>query len=264
MKPQTLGLIISTYNWPKALEFSLNSVKRQSVMPDEIVIADDGSTDDTRVLIERIASEFSCPVRHVWHADDGFRKTVIMNKAVAAATSDYLIQIDGDIVLHPNFVEDHLSFARKGYFIRGGRAILSEAHTANILSDNSMRVSIVTKELRNRWNAVRVPILSRILSHRSGVVWRVKGCNMSYWREDFIRINGYDNNITGWGHEDIEFAARLFNSGLKMRKVKMAAIAFHLFHTINSRAKEVSNFKLFERVFRSKITHCENGYQQVK
>lgn len=97
-------LLMTTYNWPQALGMVLASVSRQTVLPDEIVIADDGSTEETKMLIEHFASNFPQPVIHVWQKDLGFRKTAILNKAIAKATGDYIIQIDGDVVLNSHFI----------------------------------------------------------------------------------------------------------------------------------------------------------------
>lgn len=118
-------LLITTYNWPKALELVLYSVLHQHVMPDEVVIADDGSTEETKKLIDRYAVKMPVPVIWVWQEDKGFRRTSILNKAIAKATGDYIIQVDGDVVLSSHFVEDHIEMAQKGCFVCGSRVLLS-------------------------------------------------------------------------------------------------------------------------------------------
>ena len=102
-------ILVSTYNWPAALELSLRSMFSQTVLPDEIVIADDGSTAETAELINRLKQETNIPIKHVWHEDKGFRKTIVLNQAIAQATGDYILQVDGDVILSPYFVQDHLS-----------------------------------------------------------------------------------------------------------------------------------------------------------
>ena len=106
-------LIISTYNYPQSLKLCLESVLWQTRKPDEIVIADDGSGEETRSLIEEMAPRMPCCFKHVWQEDSGFRKTVIMNKGLAACTGEYIIQIDGDIIMHRLFIEDHLRCLKK-------------------------------------------------------------------------------------------------------------------------------------------------------
>ena len=103
-----VSILVSTYNWPEALEFSLRSMFAQTILPDEIVIADDGSTQETKELIDKLRKETTIPIKHVWHEDKGFRKTIILNMAIAQITGDYILQVDGDVVLSPHFVSDHL------------------------------------------------------------------------------------------------------------------------------------------------------------
>src|SRR5690554_2052679 len=105
MKP---SLLISIYNWPEALELVLMSVENQSVGPRELLIADDGSSEKTKQLIDAFAKKSQIPIKHFWHEDKGFRKSKILNKAVAGSTSDYIIQTDGDCIMHKDFVKDHL------------------------------------------------------------------------------------------------------------------------------------------------------------
>ncbi len=105
------SLLISTYNWPQALELILKSALNQTEMPDEILIADDGSTEETKELIENFKTKSTVPINHIWHEDKGFRKAIILNRAIAAAIGEYIIQIDGDCIMHRNFVKDHKEMA---------------------------------------------------------------------------------------------------------------------------------------------------------
>ena len=263
-----ISLVVSTYNWPEALLVSLESVRRQSALPREVIVADDGSDERTRTLIEELARDFPVPLRHVWHADEGFRKTIIMNLAVRVASAPYIVQTDGDIVLHRHFIRDHAAMASEGYFVRGGRMMLPEKATGRILAGGrtgswhlgSWRLFWAG---RHKANGIRLFALARIASRRSGDIYHVKGCNMAYWKADFVRVNGYNNDITGWGHEDVELAARLHNAGVAMRKVKFAALCCHLHHGHYSRGDERANFALFEQVVHSGVARCERGYDPV-
>lgn len=166
MKRPTVSLIVTTYNWEKALNLYLNSVLRQSVLPDEILVADDGSKEPTRLTVEAFARISPVPVRHIWHEDDGFRLTVIRNKAMAAAQSEYLIQTDGDLLLHPDFIKDHLSIAEAGYFISGSRVLLDESLSASLLADPNHipHLSFWTRGMKNRANSLHIPLLGRFES----------------------------------------------------------------------------------------------------
>src|ERR1700712_1648813 len=123
----SVDILISTYNWPRALESILLSILGQSRLPDRILIADDGSGYETQMLIDKYRRYFNIPVEHIWQEDKGFRKTLILNKAMKYASSDYIIQIDGDIILHRNFIKDHINNARKKSFVQGCRTILDES-----------------------------------------------------------------------------------------------------------------------------------------
>ena len=119
-----VSLMISTYNWKEALSLCLYSVFAQTVKPCEILIADDGSRDDTKQLIDKMRTKTDIPIVHVWHEDKGFRLSAIRNRSIERAKGDYIIQIDGDILLDKHFIADHLELAEKGYFVCGSRVHL--------------------------------------------------------------------------------------------------------------------------------------------
>lgn len=138
----SVALLITTYNRPDALHLVLSAVAAGTVMPDEVLVADDGSDDRTRTMLESFGRTAPFTLRHIWHEDDGFRVGVIRNKAIAAAESDYIIQIDGDMLPHRRFVEDHLRLARRGYFIAGGRILTDEALTRRMIERGDIRVTL--------------------------------------------------------------------------------------------------------------------------
>ncbi len=256
-------LLVSTYNWPEALKVSLYSVLGQTVMPCEIVIADDGSKEETKAIVDDFRKQCPVPVIHCWQEDSGFRKTRIMNVAIAASSGDYIVQIDGDIMIDKHFIADHINQMKPHTFTRGSRACLSPEITQEVLKEGKCDVSIFSKHVVNGFNALRSKILSRFLCRDSNDVRHVKGCNTAFWKEDFIAVNGYNNALSGWGHEDIELAARLHNNGVSMRIVKARAIAFHLYHTFNSRHNEENNLQVYEVVIRDGIKRCSDGYDEL-
>src|SRR5687767_4927209 len=134
------SLIISTYNWPSALNLCLQSVLQQSVLPDEVIIADDGSTDDTRQLIASFIRKSPVPIIHVWQADEGFQLAKIRNRAIAQAAHPYIVQIDGDLILPRHFIKDHLQVSNKGSFVTGSRVLLSPTTSKTLLENNSIDI----------------------------------------------------------------------------------------------------------------------------
>lgn len=254
------SLIISTYNWTDALTLVFESVLLQENLPDEIVIADDGSKEDTRNLIEDFTKRIKVPVKHVWHPDNGFRKTIIMNKAIHSASGNYIIQIDGDIILHPQFIKDHLQQAQAGYFIKGSRAMLDKEFTLELIASKQVNINVLSKGVGSKINATRFPILSPLFYGNTEKTSDLRGCNFAFWKKDFVEVNGYNNSLTGWGHEDIELASRLVNHGIKRKQLKMMAVCFHLYHKLNSRHLEDDNFQAYLETIRLKTKRCSNGY----
>ena len=260
----SVSLIVTTYNNVPALSLYLRSVLAQSVLPDEILVADDGSGEETRRLVEAFAGESPVPVRHIWHEDDGFRLTVIRNKAIAAAKGQYIIQTDGDLILHRDFVKDHIAAARLGCFVgRGSRVMLDEELTTFLLAfadDSLPELSVWTRGTRHAINGVHMAWLSRIF--RNFRTNRARGCNMAFWREDLLAVNGYDENMVGWGHEDLELAARLRHNGVRPMMLKFGGIVYHLHHKTASRSGENANLLILLRTEQEHRIRCEKGVSQ--
>lgn len=260
--PPTSTLLIATYNWPQALGLVLASVRAQRVPPDEVLIADDGSRDDTRALLDREARTFPVPLRHVWHEDRGFRLTTIRNKSMAIARGEYLIQLDGDMVLHPEFVRSHLQFARRGWYVQGSRAMLDARRTAGALRSGKLVVAAMSRGVRNRVNGLYLPALAHVVRGPRDPLRHTRGCNMAFWRADIIRVNGYNEDMEGWGREDSELAARLQNAGVRRRNLKFAAVAWHLHHPARPQHDLARNHAACERAVRERLVRCDRGIDQ--
>lgn len=232
-------LIIATYNWPRVLQLVLESVLRQTYLPNEIIIADDGSKHNTRDIILSFQKTCKIPIIHVWHEDKGFRLSKIRNKAIFKSTSDYIIQIDGDTIINRNFIKDHLKSSRKNSFITASRVLLNQEITSDFLNNGFKKITPFSLGITNRLNALHFPFINKFIKHRNmpidKLIYKVRGCNMSFWKKDFLEINGYNENITGWGIEDSELTLRLLKKGLFLKKIKLSAIQYHLYHPEASR-----------------------------
>ncbi|MBZ4189551.1 glycosyltransferase family 2 protein [Niabella sp. 3A5MI-3] len=255
-------MIISTYNWPEALECCLKSILRQSRLPNEVIIADDGSTTETRLLIERFQPLFPVPLLHVWQPDEGFQLARIRNKAIARAQHDYVIQIDSDLILHKRFVEDHLKLSRPGSFATGSRVILSASYSQRLLTLKKGKASLFRWSSLNKNNGLRIPLLTRLYKkHRADDIFYLRGCNMAFWRKDLIAVNGYNEEIQGWGREDNEIAARLINLGIVKMVVKHSAIVYHIYHKEKERNSVLLNNELLQRSISQKLIIAPVGLQ---
>jgi GT2 family glycosyltransferase len=260
--PIRAALIVTTYNWPSALRLVLESAMVQGTPPAEILIADDGSGPETAALIAEFVPRFALrgvPLTHVWHEDDGYRLAEIRNRAIAAATAEYLLVVDGDCVMHHDFVNSHVSFARRGTWVQGTRVLVGEEKTAEVQQQRSVRFRPWSAGIRNRANAMSLPLLRPLVVASKNPLRGTRGANMAMWREDVIRINGFNEAFVGWGREDSEFAARMLAANVKRRKLKFGGIVFHLWHKERTRDKVDANHELFEQTLRSGSTWAERG-----
>ena len=257
-----ISLVVLTYNWPQALERVLESVAAQSRLPDEVIVADDGSREDTRALVARIARSFPCRLAHVWHEDLGFRAARARNLGIAAARGDYVILIDGDMLLHPQFIADHERLALPGHALQGSRLNASESETQRLLTGGRARFSPLMPGRFPPHRAIRSLPLARWKA-RSSSGGRIFSCNMSVWREDLLRLNGFDERFEGYGGEDQELAKRLRHAGVRRRQLKFAGLAIHLHHA--SRAPQdpndmsLPNNRLLAETMATRAVRCARG-----
>tara|TARA_B100000787_G_C16175651_1_gene288873 strand:+ start:737 stop:1525 length:789 start_codon:yes stop_codon:yes gene_type:complete len=254
-----VSLIITTYNRPDALMQVLRSIENQSIFPDEIIIADDGSNNLTKKCIINFTKSSPLKVIHSWQNDKGFRVSRSRNKALSKSTSDYIILIDGDVILHQKFIEDHLKHAENGYFLQGSRVLINQELTSKILSDSNNEFSFFSRGLSNRKNSLHSNFLSRLFLKKKKNIKGIKTCNMSFFRNDCIKINGFNNDIEGWGREDSEFVVRLFNSSISKKNVYFNSIQYHLWHEDSSRASLKKNEAILEETIKNMLVRCQNG-----
>jgi len=257
-----VSLIITTYNRPEALMQVLNSVEEQSILPDEVIIADDGSDYSTNNCIEKFAKKSSLNVIHSWQKDKGFRVARSRNKAIAKSTCEYIILIDGDLILHTKFIEDHLKQSELGFFIQGSRVLIDQESTIEALKNNRNKFSFFSKGLSNRKNSIHSNLLSIIFMKKLKSIKGIKTCNFSFYKKDCIEINGFNNKIEGWGREDSEFVVRILNSGIKRKNILFNAIQFHLWHPNSSRELLEKNEKILKETIQSKLKWSEDGLDQ--
>lgn len=256
-----VALIVSTYERPDALAAVLDSVARQRAAPDEIVIADDGSSAATRELITGFSRRSAVAVRLVSQPHEGFRLTRLRNLAIAAATADYLIFIDGDMLLHAGFVADHRRQARPGFFTQGVRVRADAALTARLISDprTQLKPWVPGLGLLRRAYLLRSRKLAAATHRLANRIIAIKGCNQAFWRSDLVRVNGFNEAIQGWGPEDKELCARLEHAGVERQSLLFGGIAIHLHHPPASRNSLPANLAVFEQTLRERLIWCDRG-----
>jgi glycosyltransferase involved in cell wall biosynthesis len=256
-----LSVIITTYNRPDALVRVLEGLSRQTQLPDEVVIADDGSGPNTAATIERCAGFSPFPLEHVWHPDRGFRVAAIRNQAIHRSTGDSIIFLDGDCVPERHFIQDHARLAERGFFYQGRRMLVSRklSPTFTVCQADTFWQKmqlLVSGQIANRHHLMRLPWLP---PRRSTSLNGVLGCNMGVFRDDLYAVNGFNEDFEGWGREDSELAVRLYHYGLKRKTHRFAAICFHLWHTQNDRKRLFTNDALLAQMMATKTSFCARG-----
>ena len=246
----TLGVIISTYNNPQWLEKTLWGYEAQTRHADEIIVADDGSGPETAHLVNRF--EGRLPIRHVWHEDKGFRKTIILNKALSMAKSDYLVFTDQDCVPRHDFLATHERLAQQGRFLSGGYFKLpmdiSRLLTQDdIVSGRAFRLGWLRHQgLKRSFKCTKLSGNARfawLMNHITPTHATWNDMNSSGWRNDLLAANGFDERMQ-YGGEDRELGERLTHAGISGRQIRYSAIVLHLDHSrpyVNEAAWRLNN-----------------------
>lgn len=261
-----ISLIITTYNWPEALDAVLRSVSNQRLLPAEVVIADDGSRSETRDLISKWQHKAPFAIKHIWQEDDGFQAARIRNKAAAAASGDYLIFLDGDCLLRPDFIKRHQKLATPGYFVAGNRALLTESFTTELLSEQieaeCWPANRFNEDQINRtWPLRYIPLGP--LRKRNSQKWQgVKTCNLGVWKTDLIKTNGLDEAFIGWGYEDSDLVIRLLRNDVHRLNGRLATTVLHLWHKEHDRSQEQENWQRLQDVINSDKKKAVQGIDQ--
>jgi glycosyltransferase involved in cell wall biosynthesis len=257
-----LALVVTTYERPDALAAVLASVARQTRAPDELIVADDGSSAATRRLVEQVGEQGLRPTpRFVQQPHQGFRVTRLRNLAIANTAADYVVFVDGDMLLDARFVADHARAARPGHFVQGVRILLDAPATESVLAAAPQPPAAATLRgsgLRRAygWHSA---VSQFAFAQLGNAFIAIKGCNQSYWREDLIRVNGFNEDIEGWGPEDKELCARLAHVGVKRRTLLGGGIAWHLHHPPAQRSRLAANAAILEHTRANRTVRCARG-----
>lgn len=231
-------------------------------MPDEVIIADDGSGEETKKLIANFQARFPVPLIHVWHEDKGNQKPKIMNKAIAKSSYEYIIEIDGDIIMHKDFVKDHLSMADENTFLYGSRVNIQESHLADLFKNKQICFNYFSSGIKKRNRTLRIPFLAHLAKKESQRSNKLRGCNMSFWKKDFLAVNGFNENLVGWGIDDSELIQRMLNNGVAGKRIKHKGIVYHIYHKEQDKSHVHLNLEIEEAAVKEKHTFVEKGVNQ--
>jgi len=272
MRTLTASLIISTYNQPRELEFVLLRLLHQSVQGFEVIIADDGSTTETQVVIEKYRRRCPFPIRHCWHEHHGYRLPVILNRATLLAEAQYLIYLNGDCLPHRRYVEGHLLFRQPDRVLGGRRGVMIQPWLAGALTpgmvarqdfDHWIRMLYwqLRGDLRSFERRIRIvhPVLRRLFI---GNPDNLVGADFSLFREAMFQVNGFDETMAGLGGSDRELGHRLKLLGLRLVNSRHLTITYHLEHPRNPERIHFQN-EMKALLAQSCITFCRQGLQRL-
>ncbi|WP_299980345.1 glycosyltransferase family 2 protein [Desulfobacula sp.] len=260
-----ISVIVTTYNRPDALKKVLDGLLYQTRLPDEIIIADDGSDNDTKSIIRPYFQNQQVCIKHVWQEDIGFRAAWIRNKAIFASTGEYLLLLDGDCVPGKYFVRDHMDLAQKGCFFQGKRVVVKKSveqifNRTNCNSTARLIIHTLKNEISNSHHIIRIPFFP---SYKVKKLSGIRSCNMGVFRDDIFAVNGFNHAFKGWGREDSELVVRLFKYGLKRNENPFRAICFHLWHDESTRDSLERNDEILKETLRSESFSCKSGLNDI-
>jgi GT2 family glycosyltransferase len=252
-----MSLIMAVYNRPQYVRQSLAGLLRQKRLPANVILADDGSTDESLDdIVAKYRQLLPVPLLRVWHEhnDKGWGKPLIINKAVQSAC-EFIMFMDSDSVLHPKCIAEHYRYREKGMALKGRNVSMSAAMTQKLIP------------LQYTGRSKRYDVLSAI--HLPFAVIRkrhfLSGRNFAMWKSDFIAANGYDNTFVRIGNEDLDLSVRLRNNGIQIKGIHGQCINKHLWHSLTHYGKDacMEQAEIVSERERLGIKTCPNGYHQV-
>lgn len=263
-----VSLIIAVYNKPENLKLILAACNRQTFRDFEVIIADDGSGSSIADVVRDALQRYKFPIKHLWHEDKGWRKNIMLNKALRASGSDYLVFIDGDCIPHGRFLEDHFSEREKRNVLCGRRAEMSERWSKRLTFGfiesgayehigSAEWLDGITGKAANIEEGLRFEgKFLRNVFHRK--VCGILGSNFSIYKKDLESINGFDELYNGPGRgEDTDIQFRLELIGVGCKSLRHKGIQFHIYHTLTTQSQICSQY--FEEVRRKGVFWCEHG-----
>lgn len=272
MSRPLITVIISTYNQPKLLQKVLWSYEYQSFKDFEIVIADDGSTKETQSLIASFQQESELNIQHVWQEDKGFEKCKILNKAINAAKSDYLLFTDGDCIARKDFVQTHMKLRKVKHALSAGYFKLTES-VSNVVTKSTIEDQLCFDRSWLLQNGQPKSFKMNKLNASAFKAWFLNtftttkatfdGMNTSCWKEDIVAVNGFDERMK-YGGEDREVGERMMNNSIKFLQVRYSAICLHLYHKrpYKNTEDEQRNKQIRLATKKAKSTYTKFGLKQ--
>ncbi|MES2430402.1 MAG: glycosyltransferase [Bacteroidota bacterium] len=259
------SLIIPFYKDISALELILTALNSQSALGSfEAIITEDDNAPETTAFLEKFTPTVNFPIIHLTHEDLAFRKCKAINEAIKVATTDYLIFIDGDCIPHQHFIRQYIKEKEEKKILYGRRVNLSESFTKKILQTKKLEMlnlfeMLISKSTRVK-EALYIPFMPGIFKSKRQF-W---GCNWAILKKHLLEINGYDEDYTEYGFEDLDIYKRLDMMGNQLKSVKYQCIVYHLFHKTRAFNEVVNRTKeMYEKKMQEGKAKCLNGIEKL-
>lgn len=271
-RPAHLTLIIAVYNQPLLLRYQFAALLRQTFKEFDVIIADDGSGKETADVVNAAKRTMPFRIKHLWHADKGWRKNVMLNDAIRESVTEYLVFIDGDCLPAKDFLYDHSVNRERGKVLLGRRVEHGERWAQSlsverIRTGEFERYTIADAFDALRGKSVRLehgiriahPFIRQFVEKSDAML----GCNFSTFKEHLAAVNGFDEDYTGPGlGEDSDIFYRLGNIGVTGKSLRNLAIQYHVWHPLT--AVSDANRLRFAQTLRQKSVRCLNGLQKLR
>jgi glycosyltransferase involved in cell wall biosynthesis len=266
-----ISVIVTTFDREDALDAVLRSLAAQKDRNFEVLVADDGSSPATAALISQWKPRLGVPLLHIWHEHRGFRAAEIRNRAILKSSGEYVVFLDGDCLVRPDFVAVHRRLAELGWFVTGNRALLMSELTSTVLSARLEPERWALPEWlvqRSKGGLNRLAPLIDLplgpLRKMRPQVWQdARSCNLAVWRSDLDRVDGFDASFSGWGKEDSDLLVRLLHAGMRRKDGAFATGVIHLWHTDADRSQVFVNQKKLKALMQSSRVRAERGMSAV-
>jgi len=266
-----ISVIVTTFDREDALDAVLRSLAAQKDRNFEVLVADDGSSPATAALISQWKPRLGVPLLHIWHEHRGFRAAEIRNRAILKSSGEYVVFLDGDCLVRPDFVAVHRRLAELGWFVTGNRALLTSELTSTVLSARLEPERWALPEWlvqRSKGGLNRLAPLIDLplgpLRKMRPQVWQdARSCNLAVWRSDLDRVDGFDASFSGWGKEDSDLLVRLLHAGVRRKDGAFATGVIHLWHTDADRSQVFVNQKKLKALMQSSRVRAERGMSAV-
>lgn len=266
-----VSVVVSTYEWPEALDAVLHGLASQSDGSFDVVVADDGSTEETASVVAGWQPVLGERLTHAWQPDDGFRLAGVRNLGGAVARGNYLVFIDGDCIPRRHFVAAIRRGALPGWFLAGSRLQLGERLSAAVLRDR-LPVGSWSAATLVRRGGRDVQGWRRLTPRDRRRAWRPElpdfaphgnefGFCTGVARANFEAVNGFDTRFVGWGDQDVDLAVRLRRSGLRCGYAGPRSVMLHLWHPTNAQ-EDRPTWWLLQETIKSDRTEAIEGYRE--